>query len=178
MDGYVVPCDINTGPVANRGPRNPLSELRTVELVAGEGLPEGRLATNEHWTVIGGRLHFAVDQRQWAVVIVTEFYIAGIEAGLTKDIKYQGLVHGGHGQSSAAQVADLLHGIAGAADDAQRALLELRTDDREVLAGVYSGRGQRRRRRQRDAAIPASKAASGTSPAWPGRCRTDRPTRS
>ncbi len=61
MDGYVVPCDINTGPVANRGPRNPLSELRTVELVAGEGLPEGRLATNEHWTVIGGSLHVAVD---------------------------------------------------------------------------------------------------------------------
>ncbi len=61
VDGYVVPGDINTGPVANRGPRNPLSELRTVELVAGEGLPEGRLATNEHWAVIGGSLHVAVD---------------------------------------------------------------------------------------------------------------------
>lgn len=61
VDGYVVPGDINTGPITNRGSRNPLGELRTVELAAGEGLAEARLATNEHWAVIGGSLWVAVD---------------------------------------------------------------------------------------------------------------------
>src|SRR5205807_2557177 len=61
VDGYVVPGELNVGPIANRGSRNPLSELRTVEIAPGDGVAEGRLTANEHWAVIAGSLRLDVD---------------------------------------------------------------------------------------------------------------------
>src|SRR5438552_9710582 len=61
VDGYVVPGELNVGLIANRGPRNPLSELRTVEIAPGDGVAEAPLTANEHWAVIAGSLRLDVD---------------------------------------------------------------------------------------------------------------------
>ena len=59
--GLVVPGDRNLGPIRERGSRCPFSELRTVQLEAGEGVGTGKLAVNEHWAVASGSLRLAVD---------------------------------------------------------------------------------------------------------------------
>ena len=39
----------------------PLSELRLITFGAGERVNEERLSHNEHWLVVGGAIHLAVD---------------------------------------------------------------------------------------------------------------------
>ena len=59
--GFVIAGDENRGPIRERGPRCPFSELRTVELEAGEGFAAEQLAANEHWVVASGLLRLTVD---------------------------------------------------------------------------------------------------------------------
>ena len=59
--GFVVPGRSNTGPVPQRGPRCPLSELRLLGFAAGTGLAEARLSVNEHWQVVEGRPSLTID---------------------------------------------------------------------------------------------------------------------
>jgi mannose-6-phosphate isomerase-like protein (cupin superfamily) len=64
VPGFVVAGRDNVGPIAKRGPRCPLSELRLIELAAGDELSEQRLAQNEHWAVLDGSLKLGVDGLQ------------------------------------------------------------------------------------------------------------------
>ncbi len=59
--GFVVPGRSNTGPVPERGPRCPLSELRLLTFAAGTGLAAVRLTVNEHWQAITGRPCLTID---------------------------------------------------------------------------------------------------------------------
>ena len=61
VPGFIVPGDSNTGPIAHRGSRCPLSEWRVVTFSAGEEVDEERLTCNEHWLVVGGTINLTVD---------------------------------------------------------------------------------------------------------------------
>jgi mannose-6-phosphate isomerase-like protein (cupin superfamily) len=58
--GFVIPGDRNTGPFATRDRRCPFSEIRVLDLAAGDRLEERRLAANEHYAVIGGQLRLGI----------------------------------------------------------------------------------------------------------------------
>jgi mannose-6-phosphate isomerase-like protein (cupin superfamily) len=62
VPGFVVAGANNVGPIAERGPRCPVSELRMVELTPGHRVDEVRLAVNEHWAVLDGRMLLTVDE--------------------------------------------------------------------------------------------------------------------
>ena len=61
VPGFVVPGRSNTGPVPQRGPRCPLSELRLLTFAAGTGLAAALLPVNEHWQAIAGRPCLTID---------------------------------------------------------------------------------------------------------------------
>ena len=61
VSGIVIPGAKNTGPF-DPGPRCPLSELRPVELSAGQTMEMTTLATNEHWIVLEGSVHLQVEK--------------------------------------------------------------------------------------------------------------------
>jgi mannose-6-phosphate isomerase-like protein (cupin superfamily) len=61
VPGFVVPGERNHGPLPDRGSRCPLSELRLVELDAGEGLEAAELPANEHWAVVAGAVSLGLD---------------------------------------------------------------------------------------------------------------------
>jgi mannose-6-phosphate isomerase-like protein (cupin superfamily) len=61
VPGFVIPGSENHGPIANRGSRCPLSELRLIELAPGDGFSEQRLSQNEHWAVLDGSIQLSVD---------------------------------------------------------------------------------------------------------------------
>ncbi len=61
VPGFVIAGVDNVGPIADPGPRCPLSELRLVELGPGDGVGEQRLVRNEHWAVLGGSLQLEVE---------------------------------------------------------------------------------------------------------------------
>ena len=61
VPGFIVPGDSNTGPIAHRGSRCPLSEWRAITFSAGEEVDEERLTCNEHWLVVGGTINLTVD---------------------------------------------------------------------------------------------------------------------
>ena len=54
VEGFVVPGSDNTCPFPERGSRCPLSELRMVDLRAGERIGEEPLPFNEYWLVLSG----------------------------------------------------------------------------------------------------------------------------
>jgi mannose-6-phosphate isomerase-like protein (cupin superfamily) len=62
VPGFVVAGADNAGPIADRGPRCPVSELRLVELAPGYRLEDARLARNEHWAVLDGSMMLTVDE--------------------------------------------------------------------------------------------------------------------
>ena len=59
--GFVLTGNSNHGPIADRGPRCPFTELRTVEFGPGQSVEEAPLARNEHWLVKEGALQLEVD---------------------------------------------------------------------------------------------------------------------
>lgn len=61
--GFVVPGARNTGPIADPGPRCPLSEWRAVTLNRGESIGEANLSVNEHWMVAAGTIMLEIDGR-------------------------------------------------------------------------------------------------------------------
>ena len=65
VPGFVVPGALNTGPVANPGPRCPFQELRMVTLAAGESIAQSQLPSNEHWLVCDGVLHLTLGDQPY-----------------------------------------------------------------------------------------------------------------
>lgn len=61
VPGFVVAGANNSGPIADRGDRCPFTELRLVELGAGQEIEETTLSANEHWVVAGGTARLDVD---------------------------------------------------------------------------------------------------------------------
>jgi quercetin dioxygenase-like cupin family protein len=84
VPGFVVPGDENTGPVSQRGPRCPLSQLRTVTFSAGEGIDESPIPTNEHWVVLSGELRLTVGQRE---ITLSQADVALLRAGVVRSIQ-------------------------------------------------------------------------------------------
>lgn len=83
VPGFVIPGNLNCGPLPNPGPRCPFQELRMVTLTAGEGLAHGELTANEHWLVLEGILQVEVDQR------AVELYrgdVALLRAGVVRSV--------------------------------------------------------------------------------------------
>ena len=76
VPGFIVPGDSNTGPIAHRGSRCPLSEWRAITFDAGEEVDEERLTCNEHWLVVGGTINLTVDG--------LEFELSGEDLALLK----------------------------------------------------------------------------------------------
>ena len=76
VPGFIVPGDSNTGPIAHRGSRCPLSEWRAITFDAGEEVDEERLTCNEHWLVVGGTINLTVDG--------LEFELAGEDLAMLK----------------------------------------------------------------------------------------------
>jgi mannose-6-phosphate isomerase-like protein (cupin superfamily) len=68
VPGFVVPGEQNRGPIAQRGTRCPLSELRLVELAAGDGVDAATIPTNEHWAVVAGSVRLAVEDLEVELV--------------------------------------------------------------------------------------------------------------
>ena len=76
VPGFIVPGDSNTGPIAHRGSRCPLSEWRAITFSAGEEVEEERLTCNEHWLVVEGTINLTVDG--------LEFELAGEDLAMLK----------------------------------------------------------------------------------------------
>ena len=76
VPGFIVPGDSNTGPIAHRGSRCPLSEWRAITFSAGEEVDEERLTCNEHWLVVEGTINLTVDG--------LEFELAGEDLAMLK----------------------------------------------------------------------------------------------
>jgi len=61
VPGFVIPGADNLGPLADRGQRCHLSELRTVNLAAGERVDEAQVAMTEYWLVLNGAVQLSVE---------------------------------------------------------------------------------------------------------------------
>ena len=61
VPGFVISGADNTGPFADRGPRCPLSELRALDLAAGERVAEAPAAQTEYWLVLNGAVQLSVE---------------------------------------------------------------------------------------------------------------------
>ena len=61
VPGFVVQGELNGGPISDPGSRCPFSEIREVALVAGQGLDEGTLQSNESWLVQDGTVTLTID---------------------------------------------------------------------------------------------------------------------
>jgi len=59
--GFVVPGAQNTGPIADPGPRCPLSEWRMASLASGETAANGETSQNEFWMVTTGSARIVVE---------------------------------------------------------------------------------------------------------------------
>ena len=84
VPGFIVPGDINTGPIPNRGSRCPLSEWRVITFGPGEGIDETSLTCNEHWLVVGGTINLTVDEL--ALELSSED-LAMLKAGAVRKIR-------------------------------------------------------------------------------------------
>ena len=76
VPGFIVPGDSNTGPIAHRGSRCPLSEWRAITFSAGEEVDKERLTCNEHWLVVEGTINLTIDG--------LEFELAGEDLAMLK----------------------------------------------------------------------------------------------
>jgi len=84
VPGFVLPGDENHGPIADRGPRCPFTELRTVEFAAGEAVQRAQLAGNEHWLAKEGGLLLEVDGFE---VELLPGDVAMMRAGATRSLR-------------------------------------------------------------------------------------------
>ncbi len=82
--GFVVAGADNGGPIADRGPRCPISELRQVELAPGYRLEDAQLALNEHWAVLDGSMLLTVDE---TTVALSPGDVALIRAGARRALR-------------------------------------------------------------------------------------------
>jgi mannose-6-phosphate isomerase-like protein (cupin superfamily) len=86
VPGFVVAGVENVGPIADRGPRCPVSELRLVELAPGFRLEDAQLPRNEHWAVLDGSMLLAVDE---TIATLCPGDIALIRAGARRMLRSQ-----------------------------------------------------------------------------------------
>ena len=81
VPGFVVPGDVNTGPIRDPGPRCPVSEwrLQRYEEVndQGDAVPN----RNEHWMVLSGAVRLALDGRD---ITLEPGDIALLRAGIAR----------------------------------------------------------------------------------------------
>jgi hypothetical protein len=87
VPGFVVPGASNDGPFPDPGPRCPLSELRTVTFAAGGRMEDARLQRNEHWLVVDGEIHLAIDG--WEVALAPGD-VALLRAGAARRVEAAG----------------------------------------------------------------------------------------
>jgi mannose-6-phosphate isomerase-like protein (cupin superfamily) len=69
VPGFVLPGATNTGPVSERGERCPFTELRLVDVRAGDEIEEAIIDANEHWVVIHGVARIDVDGARADMVV-------------------------------------------------------------------------------------------------------------
>ncbi len=81
-DGFVVAGASNNQSFPDRGPRSPLSELRTIA-IPGDEPEEGQLAVNEHWVVLEGTVHLSLDGTDFEL---SEGDVALLKSGLFRRI--------------------------------------------------------------------------------------------
>ncbi len=87
VPGFVVPGADNTGPIADPGPRCPLSEWRAIALTDGQTAAEGELQLNEHWLVMEGTIGLEVDG--WPIELASND-LALLRAGASRRIIARG----------------------------------------------------------------------------------------
>jgi len=82
--GFVVPGGENRGPLADPGPRCPLSELRQLELEPGHDMARAEAATNEYWLVTSGSAHLCLGSDE---IILTEGDVAILRSGVSRSLR-------------------------------------------------------------------------------------------
>ena len=73
----------NLGPIADPGPRCPVSELRAENFTEGEKFDEAKLGQNEHWNVLEGTIDLTVDGMEFQL---SEHDIALLRAGAIREL--------------------------------------------------------------------------------------------
>lgn len=84
VPGFVIPGAQNNVPIAQPGPRCPLSEWRKLTLTPGEVIPEAKLETNEHWQVLNGTLLLTLDKRE---ITLAAHDVALLRAGIVRSLR-------------------------------------------------------------------------------------------
>lgn len=84
VPGFVIPGAVNNGPIADPGPRCPLTELRVITFAVEERIDNERLACNEHWLVVEGTIHLTV---QGFEVELSSGDVALLRAGSSRQIR-------------------------------------------------------------------------------------------
>ncbi len=82
--GFVVAGTSNDCSFTDRGPRSPLSELRTITIPSGE-TEEGQLSTNEHWVVLEGAAHLTLEEMEFEL---SEGDVALLKSGLNRRMRF------------------------------------------------------------------------------------------
>ena len=83
-DGFVVAGGLNNGSFPDRGPRCPLTELRTV--AGNDSEPEeGKLFANEHWVVLNGTARLILEDTEFQL---SQGDVALLKSGLSRRIRF------------------------------------------------------------------------------------------
>jgi len=82
--GFVVPGDQNCGPVADPGPRCPLSEFRQLELAPGQEAARAEATATEYWLATSGSAHLGLGDDE---IILAEGDVAILRAGVTRSLR-------------------------------------------------------------------------------------------
>lgn len=83
VPGFVIQGTDNNGPIADRGPRCPFTELRHVDYDPGTGVRESTLPVNEHWLVDNGSVILTIDGFETELV---QGDVAMLRAGATRQL--------------------------------------------------------------------------------------------
>ena len=82
--GFVVAGACNDGSFPDRGPRSPLSELRTIA-IPSDSTEEEQLSSNEHWVILEGAAHLTLEATEFELL---EGDVALLKSGLFRRISF------------------------------------------------------------------------------------------
>jgi mannose-6-phosphate isomerase-like protein (cupin superfamily) len=84
VPGFVVPGEKNKGPIADRGKRCPLTELRQVNLLKNEKIKKEKLKSNEYWVVLEGDISVKTEKFE---ILLSQNDVALLRSGLVRELE-------------------------------------------------------------------------------------------
>jgi mannose-6-phosphate isomerase-like protein (cupin superfamily) len=84
VPGFVVSGENNNGPIANRGMRCPLTELRQIIMPKNGKIEKEELASNEYWAVIKGDVSVKIEKFE---TLMSQGDVALLKCGIIRELR-------------------------------------------------------------------------------------------